>query len=147
MSDLDGMHDQSKDMSHNNDSFVCKCMDSLSDAVRCDEVEQRTYLSLLYCMTFDNATGMVYSGSCPYNYFTEFWVPLPQNVSELNEYLCGAFNREGTLCAHCMRGYGLSVYSPDLRCSKCNQHSGWAWYILKEFVLQTIFSNYRHIPC
>jgi len=130
-------------MSYNNDNLVCNCVDSLREAVRCDEVEQRSYLSLRYCMTFDNATGMVYCGPCPYNYFTEkaegLWVPLPQNVSKLNEYLCGAFNQEGTLCGQCMRGYGLSVYSPDLRCSKCNQHSGWAWYIYTEFVLQTIF--------
>ena len=134
---------QPVDMSYNNDSFVCNCVDSLREAVRCDEAEQKLYLSVRYCMTFDNATGMVYSGPCPYNYFTveaeELWVPLPQNVSELNEYLCGASNREGTLCGHCTKGYGLSVYSPDLRCSKCSQHSGWAWYIFKEFVLQTIF--------
>ena len=88
--------DQPKDMSYNNDSFVCNCVDSLREAVQCDEAEQKSYLSLRYCMTFDNATGMVYSGACPYNYFTVeaegFWVPLPQNVSELNEYLCGAFN-------------------------------------------------------
>jgi len=47
-------------------------------------------------MTSDNATEMVYGGPCLYNYFTVIaeglWVPLPQNVSELNEYLCGAFN-------------------------------------------------------
>ena len=137
------LHDQLTDMSRNNDSLVCNCVDSLIEAVRCDEVEQRSYLSLQYCMTFDNATGMVYSGPCPYNYFTVkaegLWVPLPQNVSKLNEYLCGAFNREGTFCGQCMRGYGLSVYSPDLQCSKCDKHSGWAWYIFTEFVLQTIF--------
>ena len=135
--------DRLTDMTHDNDSFVCNCVDSLREAVRCDEVEQRSHVSVGYCMTFDNATGMVYSGLCPYNYFIVesegLWVPLPQNVSELNEYLCGAFNREGTLCGHCIKGYGLSVYSPDLRCSNCSQHSGWAWYLFTEFVLQTIF--------
>jgi len=82
------------DMSYDNDSFVCKCVDTLKEAVRCDE-EQKSYLSLRYCMTFENATGMVYSGPCPYNYFTVevgCLVPLPQNVSDLNEYFCGAFN-------------------------------------------------------
>ena len=86
---------QPMDMSNDNDSFVCKCVDTLKEAVRCDEVEQRSYLSLRYCMTFDNATGMVYSGLCPYNYITVevgHLVPLPQNVSDLNEYFCGAFN-------------------------------------------------------
>jgi len=134
---------QPMDMSYNNDSFVCNCVDSLREAVWCDEAKQRSYLSVRYCMTFDKAMGMVYSGPCPYNYFTVeaegFWVPLPQNVSELNEYLCGAFNREGILCGHCTKGYGLSVYSLDLQCSKCSQHSGWAWYIFTEFVLQTMF--------
>jgi len=122
--------DQPMDMFNVNDSLVCNCMDSLREAVRCDEVGQKSYLSLQYCMTFDNATGMVYSGLCPYNDFkTEaegLWVPLPQNVSELDEYLCGAFNREGILCGRCTKGYGLSVYSPDLQCSKCSQHSGCA---------------------
>ena len=128
------------DMTHDNDSFVCNCVDTLRKEIQCDEVEQRSYVSVGYCMTFDNATGLVYSGACPYSYFTvEAEVPLPQNVSELNEYLCGALNREGTLCGRCIKGYGVSVYSLDLQCSKCSQHSGWAWYLFTEFVLQTIF--------
>ena len=126
-----------------NGSYICNCADSLREAVRCDEVEQRSYLAVGYCMTFDNTTGSVYSGTCPYNFFIVdvkgLWVPLPQNVSELNEYLCGALNREGTLCGHCKEGYGLSVYSQDLRCSSCRQPNGWAWYLFTEFLLQTIF--------
>ena len=34
--------DQPMDMPHNNDSFVCNCVDTLWEAVRCDEVEQRS---------------------------------------------------------------------------------------------------------
>jgi len=42
--------------------------DMLREAVRCDKVEQRTYyMSVRYRMTFDNVTGMVYRGQCPYN--------------------------------------------------------------------------------
>jgi len=31
-----------------------------------------------------------------------------------------------------------AMSSLDLQCSMCRQHSGWAWYLLTEFVLQTI---------
>lgn len=126
-----------------NGSYICNCAESLREAVRCNEVKQKSYLVVGYCMTFDNSTGSVYIGTCPYNFFIVdvkgLWITLPQNVSELNEYLCGALNREGTLCGHCKEGYGLSVYSKDLRCSSCRQPNGWAWYLFTEFLLQTIF--------
>ena len=106
-------------------------------------------MSVRYRMTFDNVTGMVYRGQCPYNQLhhsrrRRILGSLPQNVSESNECLCGRFHCEGTLGDHSTKAMG----SLDLQCSMCSQHSGWAWYIFYRICsTDNTLSDYHCIPC
>ena len=61
---------------------------------------------------------------------------------ELNERVCGPFNREGLLCSKCKPGYGPAPYSWSLKCEKCHdEYVGWFWllYLLLELVPLTVF--------
>ena len=47
-------------------------------------------------------------------------VNLPQDVSKLNETLCGNISRTGTLCGECIDGYAVAVNSRNYQCVLCN---------------------------
>ena len=99
-----------------------------------------------YCMTYNNATETTEFGPCPYiaQYNTTvvdkvFYIQLPNNVSSLNEFMCGPLNREGELCGKCKDGYGIALYSYTLECSKCwGRGYGWFLYFFLELFPITV---------
>ena len=91
-------------------------------------------------------TNTVSVGFCAYfalnghNISEPGFISLPENISELNDYMCGPMNRKGILCSECIDGYGPSVTSPKFRCSDCsNAWYGIPLYLLLEIVPVTIF--------
>ena len=123
-------------------SHICLCTNNRQEIIRCDEFSQKSYLSLNYCVTFDNKT--ILAGPCPYHFTSNhtigFWSPLPENTSAVNEYVCGHLNRDGLLCGQCKHGFGVSAYSIDLRCSQCSKNSiGFMLFLLTSIILQTGF--------
>lgn len=129
---------------HDPSSGRCYCADTLKNIVQCDSMNRTSYIALSFCMTFDNVTDMVLVGACPYPVVPSDirgnWVPLPSNVSLLDENLCVPLNRGGMLCGECKEGYGISVHSSDLACVKCSDRPhGWAWFFLTGILLQTLF--------
>ena len=103
-----------------------------------------------YCLTVDEDTGLVSFAPCPYfqqnrfndlvfEKFNVWYIPIPDNFSELNDYLCGRMNRKGRVCSECMDGFGLAVMSEgfDLQCSNCTEINIWygiSFYLFLEFV-------------
>ena len=126
----------------------CSCIDS-DPYVKCSS--EFPSLQFGFCMTYDNATETTEFGPCPYiaHYNTTIttvaadvlYIRLPKNVSLLNEFMCGSFNREGTLCAKCKDGYGTGLYSYTLECSKCWGHGyGWVlYYFLELFPITVLY--------
>ena len=56
--------------------------------------------------------------------------------------MCGPYNREGYLCGKCIDGYGLPVYSHDLKCVNCSKFPtgvSIVMYIIIQFVPITLF--------
>ena len=49
---------------------------------------------------------------------------LPDNISELNDYMCGPMNRKGLLCKDCIDGFAVSATSVGYKCSNCSD----TWY-------------------
>ncbi len=71
----------------------------------------------------------------------QYHLPPIESCQELNDMMCGPFNREGLLCTKCKPGYGLPLYSHNLKCEKCNdKYTGWLWllYLLLELVPLTV---------
>ena len=102
-------------------------------------------VSLGYCATQDSNQS-VFLTKCPYfdltghNITEPGYIRLPDNISELNKYMCGPMNRKDLVCKDCIDGFGPSVTSLGYKCSNCTD----AWYgiplyLVVEFVPITLF--------
>ncbi len=68
------------------------------------------------------------------------YVHLPKNASELNEFVCGRYNRIGTLCGKCRDGHYPLAYSFDMNCVECpNRKTNWWKFVLAAFLPLTAF--------
>ena len=132
---------------YNHSTSACECRSS-GRLVHCDPSLDYVLVLNGYCMTYDNSdTGTVLVSACPYNFFNITSGPylsnyhqLPLNSSELNDAMCGHFNREGQLCGQCKEGYYSPAYSYDLQCRNCTYTSyNWAKYIFVAFGPLTVF--------
>ena len=118
--------------------------------VYCDELTLTTYAASGICFTQSNSSLFKEDyviGDCPYvpirnrHYYQTFLKPLPENLSDLDDVMCGPFNRGGVLCSSCRPGYGIAVYSFGYPCAKCgDSRSLFAFlYVLLELVPITVF--------
>ena len=104
----------------NSTSKQCFCPDLNDSWVVCDQFTQKAYLARGLCMTFDNRTGNTDVGKCPYTIFDKphealqgnGYIELPENVSDLNEFMCGLWNREGYLCSFGVQPNNTSDENP-----------------------------------
>ena len=116
---------------YNNGTMSCVCGDSLDGVVLCEQ-ESNASLLYLYCMTYDEVNNSMACNYCPYHYHKPdvqgLYVKLPQNVCDLNEFMCGGLNRTGLLCSDCKPGLGPAVFSYTLHCLECLE-SGYGWLL------------------
>ena len=122
-------------ISNENSSSRCVCSDAFPEVVRCDQVSQKSFLRLGYCMTYnENLTESTLIGSCPYlhhyNVVDRKYIQLPQNTSQINDFICGALNRQGQLCGQCKEGYGPGLHAYGYQCKSCNEMSYFSRLIL-----------------
>ena len=75
------------------------------------------------CVTYNPLTKESVAGYCIYSCI----VHLGKQVYELhmtrNNFTastCGVWKREGPLCSKCIQGYGIPLYSYDLKCVNCS---------------------------
>ena len=77
-----------------------------------------------------------YIGYCPFihrvNNTNRMYSEMPSNDSQLEEVMCGPYNRRGLLCGECKDGYGPAVYSFDLKCADCS--SLWSRYAISLYL-------------
>ena len=114
-------------------STGCSCSNAVG-VIKCGS--EYPLLHFGFCMTYNSSSETTECGPCPYvaHYinitFVEniLYLQLPNNVSLLNEFMCGPLNREGALCGKCKDGYGIALYSYTLECSKCWGH-GYEWVL------------------
>ena len=127
---------------------TCRCGDNVHDAVRCNDSTKEESILDCYCTTYNKSIGPVV-GACFYNCENptvnpllkdEVYHLLPSDVTELNDNMCGYFNREGQLCGKCKENYCTPVYSYDLKCVHCSTSPfNWVKYILAAFLPLTVF--------
>ena len=115
----------------------CLCRDIFSNLVNrnflqpvfCDKLSLTMYVASGTCVTYSNASFIddeVVIGDCLYvplrsqQYFNGFLRQLPQNASDLDNFMCSPFNRQGLLCSSCKPSYGIAVYSIGYPCAKCD---------------------------
>ena len=112
---------------YNNITEQCECYRSPSTdhIVLC--TDEGALLRNGYCMTYEVGKG-TFASRCIYfevnghNKSETFpgFITLPDNVSELNDYMCGPMNRKGLVCRECIEEFGLSFFSVTPICTKCS---------------------------
>ena len=76
---------------------------------------------------------------CGHNKDTVYY-KIPQNKSDLSNYICGKANRDSTLCGACKPGFSPLVYSYELKCMNCAGMSyNWINYIAVAYIPLTFF--------
>ena len=115
---------------YKNATGKCECyIDEVihKDAVKCSK-EGEALIRYNDCVTYDEDSDTMSLGFCPYFEIQDHvvakpgFVKLPDNISDLNRYMCEPMNRKGLLCSQCKDGYGLSATSPKLKCTKCTMN-------------------------
>ena len=124
----------------------CECFKSPSTdrIVKC--TDEGAQLRLGYCMTYESEEGIFAVSPCNYriaedhNLTADRYIRLPNNITELNEYMCAPLNSKGLACSECLDGFGHSIVSREFRCSDCtNAWYGVPLYLFMEFVPITVF--------
>ena len=109
-----------------NGSEDCICGITDFHAVKCDQSVGKVYILDCYRMTYDEEHQQVVVGaslygiSHPSDQF-DIYHEVPTNTSQLNEAMCGRFNRKGRLCGECKESYSPLVYSYKISCKKCSE--------------------------
>ena len=79
--------------------------------------EKKETLSIFYCPYFQSDHYIIKKN--------EFWgvscIELPNNLSHLNNYMCGPMNRKDLVCSECADGFGPSVTSFGYKCANCSE--------------------------
>ena len=121
----------------------CVCSSEGSFHIKC--TQQRALLRFGSCMTHEEGQGTSVA-RCQYfklqghNTTGQRYIELPENVTDLNEYMCGPMKRKGLVCSECIDGFGPSLTSIGYQCANCTN----AWYgiplfLFLEFVPITVF--------
>ena len=126
-------------------SGKCQCGSGLRGAIKCDENRMISGVLNCYCVTKTN--GETYAGSCFYNCERPIQNKVYQNIyhrissrANLNDYMCGRFNRTGILCGECKQGLSPFVLSYNLSCVECpDGHKNWWKFVLVGCVPLTFF--------
>ena len=84
--------------------------------------EDTDTLALEKCPYFD--TGGHNVMTVLYNIVTSLNIKILENLSELNDFMCGPLNRRCFLCKDCTDGFGVSYTSLDYQCCNCSN----VWY-------------------
>ena len=99
---------------------------------------ENVQLSIGYCITIENEIeSRLFATKCPYyqleghNVSEPGYIKIPDNISELNDYMCGPMNRKGFLCEDCIHGFAVSFTSMGHKCSNCTD----AWYGVPLYLL------------
>ena len=134
-------------MFYEDGSEQCVCHDGQIDGItRVLCTSEGTLLFYDFCMTYNEESDTTSAGYCPYfeieghNTSLPGYIILPDNISELNEYMCGSMNRKGVVCSQCIDGYGPALSSLKFECVDCtNVWYGVPLYLVVEIVPVTVF--------
>ena len=125
-------------------STECQCGPTLQNAIICDETTMILAAVECYCIT--EVDGTTYASYCFYNCGRhtikgkhKSIYHIISNENDVNEYMCGRYNRTGISCAKCKPGLSPFVLSYNLSCVECpDSHKNWWKFALFGFVPLTL---------
>ena len=124
----------------NKENGSCVC--GSSKQVKCDQETRRASLAIGTCTTYNESSNTTVIAVCPYLKIEKEllgYLQLPCDVTELDSFMCGSFNRTGQLCSQCMPGLGPAVLSNSPQCIEClDSRYGWLVFIALGFLGPTL---------
>ena len=98
-----------------------------------------------YCITLNKKNTKAVVGACPFNQRhnssePKDYKPLPSNLSDVDNAVCGFTFRTGQLCGQCVDGYSPPVYSYYPQCVNCTAGTNnWPKYLAVSLLPTTVF--------
>ena len=137
---------------YNQVTHDCQCIDHLF--LRCEG--ESVYADTHHILTYDSTREIISAVNIRHKYLEGYnlteikdgstGILLPNNITELNSYMCGPLNREDYLCNKCKRGYGPPVISESESCIDmcylCKDTwitKGFLLYLAVKFIPLTLF--------
>ena len=138
---------------HKLQSYPWFCLNQTSQEITCTRPDvicfkNQIHLKIGFCATYSDTSDLVSMTSCRYfqrnnslnTVIKHGYILLPNNISELNSFMCEPMNREGFLCVKCIDGFGPSATGYGYRCSNCSDSwYGVPLYIVLELIPITVF--------
>ena len=106
-----------------NSTSPCQCGSSVHGTIQCNITTDVLSLQSCSCVTHNSITNESVAGYCLYSciaHLGEQVYQLPMNRNNFTDLTCGVWKREGPLCSKCIQGYGIPLYSYDLKCVNCS---------------------------
>ena len=101
-----------------------------------------------HCVTYSAPKKLLLFGNCLFNcgktvenITNPLYQRLPDNISDLNDSMCGKiWRRDGALCGRCLPNHYPMAYSYNLTCIEC-RNIGWNWarYIMAAYMPLALF--------
>ena len=117
---------------YNNATGQCEC----GYRLLCSSDGNQVEIKIDQCATSTGEEDNYYVSYCPVthtvNSTNRMYSEMPSNASQLDEVMCGPYNRRGLLCGECKDGYGTAVYSFDQMCANCS--SLWSKYAISLYL-------------
>ena len=139
---------------YNQVTHDCQCIGYLF--LTCEG--ESVYADTRHILTYDSTREIISAVKMRHKYLEGYnltvrkdgstGILLPNNISELNSYMCGPLNREHYLCNKCKSGYGPPVTSKSASCANvcylCNDSMTWIpkdllLYVSLNFIPLTLF--------
>ena len=123
----------------------CQCGPRYQDAIKCVDKNDELISAVLscYCVTDE---GKTYVDLCFYNcerHSDDNNRDIYHEISDkidLNEYMCGRFNRTGISCSNCAEVLSSLILSYNLSCVNSTKgHKNWLEFVVAGFVPLTFF--------
>ena len=126
---------------YNNPTGQCEC----GFWLLCSSDDNRVDIKIDQCATSSGQEDDYYVSYCPFtrtvNSTNRMYSEMPSNASQLDEVICGLYNRRGLLCGECKDGYGPTINSFDMTCANCSSlwsRYGISLYLFLQFVPTTL---------
>ena len=105
----------------------CECVSDILAILQCKK--DTLVVSDIFCVTWDSETNSARASYClftPSNISTcrrgHYNVSTQLSGPQLNKWMCGKLNRQGTQCKECISGYGPLAFSDGISCADCSQY-------------------------
>ena len=119
---------------------TCDCVCHDAPGISCDYFTKDVYVYKYNCVspTNDNSSLLAIS-ICPYNQLLNISL-YAASISNVSDYVCSKYYREGFLCSKCLPGYGVSINSYNYKCVECvsSMKYNWLLFLLLELGPTTV---------